>query len=279
MNESVVKAINLLEELARLGRSAALKELAESAKLDKATAFRLLSALREKGLVQQIEPQRLYALGPALLTFAEEYRRSFTMRDRVVPYLEKLVQATEETAIYCERIQRDSCVTIERRESPHQTRTVLQTGVARPLYIGASAIAILATLSRDEIVRIVGFGKLKTFTPFSPRSRNAVLRKVEETRRRGFAVSIQERSYHTGAVGAPVFVNDACVGSIAIIGPLERLKASGLERLGVTVKKIASELSVELSHRGRTGGMGRGGVSASVGKNRVASQRAGAGRV
>ena len=278
MNGSVLKAIDLLEELVRLGRSAALRELAEGAKLDKATAFRLLSALREKGLVQQIEPQRLYALGPALLTFAEEYRRSFTMRDRVAPYLEKLVQATEETAIYCERIQHDSCVTIERRESPHQTRTVMQTGVARPLYIGASAMAILSTLPRSEILRIVGPGKLKTFTPFSPRSRKAILRIVEETSKRGFALSIQERSYHTGAVGAPVFVNDACVGSIAIIGPLERLKASGLERLGLTVKKVASELSIELSHRRRTGGIAWQPTSMGSEKNDVAKQRVGGGR-
>ena len=209
-----------MEEFARFKKSVALKELARSAKLDKATAFRLLSSLRKKGFVQQIEGQRLYALGPAILAFAEEYRRSFTMRDWVVPYLEKLVQATEETAIYCERIQHDSCVTIERRESPHQTRTVLRTGIARPLYIGASAMAILATLPHEEISRIVSGQPLKKFTPFSPKSLKSVLKKVEETKRRGFAVSIQERSFYTGAVGAPVFVNEAVVGSIAIIGPL-----------------------------------------------------------
>lgn len=250
MNNSVIKAVLLMEELARFGKPVALKELARSAKLNKATAFRLLSSLREKGFVQQIGDQRLYALGPALLAFAEEYRRSFTMRDRVVPYLEKLVQATEETAIYCERIQYDSCVTIERRESPHQTRTVLETGIARPLYIGASGMAILALLSQDEILQILSTQQLKKFTPFSLKSRKSVLKKVEETRRRGFAVSIQERSFYTGAVGAPVVVNEAVVGSLAIIGPLARLKSTGIERLGSIVKRISSELSAALNHKG-----------------------------
>lgn len=65
MNNSVMKVIILMEELACFGKSVTLKELARSAKLDKATAFRLLSSLREKGFVQQIGDQRLYGLGPA----------------------------------------------------------------------------------------------------------------------------------------------------------------------------------------------------------------------
>ena len=80
-------------------------------------------------MAQKVGNQGFYALGPKLLVLAEEYRRSFTMRDRVLPFLDQLVHVTGETAIYCERYQQDSCVTIERRESPHQTRTVIETGV------------------------------------------------------------------------------------------------------------------------------------------------------
>src|SRR5215468_12588982 len=176
MNDSVRKAIQLLEELARFKKPVALRELAQSTRLNKATAFRLLNSLREKGFVQKIGEQRHYALGPMLLALAEEYRRNFTMRDAVLPFLEQLVHATGETAIYCERFQHDSCVTIERRESPHRTRTVIETGVPRPLCVGSSALAILAMLPREEILSILRTTGLKRYTPFTPSSEKQVLK-------------------------------------------------------------------------------------------------------
>lgn len=246
MNSSVIKAINLLEELAKSKTPVALKDLARSLKLDKATAYRLLSSLREKGLVQKTGDHGFYGLGPKLLVLAEEYRKSFTMRDRVVPYLERLVHTTGETAIYCERFQYDSCVTIERRESPHRTRTVIETGIPRPLYTGSSAFAIFAMLPQEDILSILNTKTSERSAPLTITLQKRILKKVEEARRRGYAVSIQERYSYTAGAGAPVFDERNVIGSIAVIGPTERIKATGVEKIGRSVKRIADELSAEL---------------------------------
>lgn len=248
MNSSVTKAVNLLEELAKSKRPAALKDLARNVGLDKATAYRLLTSLWEKGLVQKIGDHGYYGLGPRLLVFAEEYRRSFTMRDTVVPYLEQLVQATGETALYCERFQYDSCVTIERRESPHHTRTVIETGIPRPLCVGSSAFAILAMLPAEEILSILSMNSLEKFTPFTLTSQKQVLKKIDEIKRRGYAVSIQERYAYTAGVAAPCFLDKSVIGSIAVIGPAERIRTTGVEKTGKTVKRIADRLSTELGY-------------------------------
>jgi len=259
MNSSVTKAMQLLEELVRFKKPVALKDLARNAQLNKATAFRLLNSLLRKGVVQKIGDERLYALGPTLLAFAEEYRRNFTMRDAVLPFLEQLVHATGETAIYCERFQDNSCVTIERRESPHRTRTVIETGVPRALCVGSSALAILAMLPREEILSILRSTELKRYTPFTPSSEKQLLKRIEEVKRRGYAVSIQERYLYTSGVAAPCFLNQHVIGSLAVIGPAERIKAMGIEKMGKTVKRIADQLSTELGHStdlqyGRAGG-------------------------
>jgi DNA-binding IclR family transcriptional regulator len=246
MNSSVIKAINLLEELAKSKTPVTLKDLALSLRLDKATAYRLLNSLREKGLVQKTGDYGCYGLGPKLLVFAEEYRKSFTMRDMVVPYLEQLVHATGETAIYCERFQYDSCVTIERRESPHRTRTVIETGIPRPLYMGSSAFAILAMLPQEDILSILSTKTLEGSTPFTITSQKGILKKTEETKRRGYAVSIQERYSYTAGVAAPIFLDRNVIGSIAVIGPAERIKATGVEKIGRSVRRIADQLSTEL---------------------------------
>ena len=196
-----------------------------------------------KALRRIVASRGIYALGPKLLVLAEEYRRSFTMRDRVLPYLEQLVRATGETAIYCERYQQDGCVTIERRESPHQTRTVIETGVPRPLYAGSSALAILAMLPQEEILSVLRKRPLEKFTPHTPTSVNQILKKLEAVRRHGYAVSVQERYSFTAGIAAPCVLGQNVFGSIAVIGPTERIKATGIEKIGRTVRSIARDLS------------------------------------
>ena len=246
MNSSVTNAVNLLEELARSKKSLALRDLARKLDLDKATAYRLLNSLWEKGLVQKIGSHGLYGLGPRLLMLAEEYRRSFTMRDTVAPYLEQLVGATGETALYCERFQYDSCVTIDRRESPHHTRTVIETGIPRPLYVGSSAVAILAMLPEEEVRSILRLCPLVKLTPQTATSPKQVWKKIDQVKRRGYAVSIQERYSYTAGVAAPCFLDDRVIGSIAVIGPAERIKTTGVEKTGKAVRRIADRLSAEL---------------------------------
>ena len=165
------------------------------------------------------------------------------MRDRVLPYLDQLVRATSETAIYCERYQQDSCVTIERRESPHQTRTVIETGVARPLNAGSSALAILAMLPQQEILAVLGKRPLERFTPHTLTSQKEIMKKLETIRRRGYAVSVQERYSFTAGVAAPCLLGQNVFGSIAVIGPAERIKVMGIEKIGKTVRRIAMELT------------------------------------
>jgi DNA-binding IclR family transcriptional regulator len=246
MNNSVTKAIDLLEELARSQKPTALKDLAHATKLNKATAYRLLFSLCNKGLVHKSDG--IYGLGPKLLAFAEEYRRSFTMRDKVLPYLKQLVDATGETAIYCERFSHDSCVTIERHESPHHTRTVIETGIPRPLYVGSSALAILAMLSYEEIATIVKMKRLEKFTPFTITSPKELMKRIEQIKKDGYAVSVQERYLYTAGIAAPCFVGANVIGSIGAIGPAERIRATGIQKTGKTVKKIAERLSEELGY-------------------------------
>ena len=248
MNSSVDRAIRIIELLNQIGRPTPLKDVAKAANLNKATAYRLLRSLCDKGLVQNVSASGSYALGPACLTFAEGFRKSFTMRDRVLPFLEKLVFVTGETGIYCERYGFDSCVTVERWDSPHDTRTFSGTGIIRPLTVGASALAILAMLPKTEILSVIDSTKSngRNLLP----SAAGTMEKTNEVNARGYSISMRERDLDTGGIAAPVFDDRSVVGSLAIIGPVDRMKRSGIQKLGKQVQRIAAEFTREL----RTGG-------------------------
>jgi len=45
----------------------------------------------------------------------------------------------------------------------------------------------------------------------------------------------------------PVFNGQSVIGSLAVIGPVNRMKRNGIQRIGRQVKTVASELSRELA--------------------------------
>jgi DNA-binding IclR family transcriptional regulator len=246
MINSVIRAMRVVEILAGRKKPVALKDVAQAVGLNKVTTHRLLRSLCESGMIQIIGENGHYALGPAVLTFAEGYRKSFTIRDRVLPYLEKLAKLTNETAIYCEKYGRDHCVTVETWDSPQDTRTFSGTGVIRPLTAGSSALAILAMLPKKEILSIIGNRKLSPQTPFAPISSKELLGKIKETKACGYAVSMRERDLDTGGIAAPLFNDGNVIGSLAVIGLVDRMKRNGIRRIGKQVKSVASEVSAQL---------------------------------
>jgi DNA-binding IclR family transcriptional regulator len=248
MNNSVVRALGIVEMLNRLGRPAPLKDIAKATNLNKATTYRLLRSLCASGLVQNVQDSGSYALGPACLTYAEGFRKSFTMRDRVLPYLERLVMGTGETGIYCERYGFSSCVTVERWDSPHDTRTFSGTGIIRPLTVGASALAILAMLPETEILSVIQATRANGQSASS--GTRAIIDKTKVVKTCGYSISMRERDLDTGGIAAPVFDDRTVVGSLAIIGPVDRMKRSGIQKLGRQVQRIAGEFSRELRRGG-----------------------------
>jgi DNA-binding IclR family transcriptional regulator len=261
MINSVVRAIRLVEILAERGKPVALKEIAEAANLNKVTTHRLLRSLCQGGTVQTIGENGQYALGPAVLSYAEAFRKSLTIRDRVLPYLEKVAILTKETAIFCERYGDAACVTVETWDSPHDTRTFSGTGIVRPLTAGSSALAILAMLPEDDILSIIHSSKFTQPTPFAPSTIKQLLAKIRETKRLGYAVSMRERDLDTGGIAAPVFDDDGVVGSLAVIGPVDRMERNGIKRIGKQVQRIANELTGELVSSRRFLSSGNGKVS------------------
>jgi DNA-binding IclR family transcriptional regulator len=246
MINSVVRAIRLVEILTDRRKPTPLKAVAQAAGLNKVTTHRLLRSLCGSGVVQIIGENGHYALGPAVLTFAEGFRKSFTIRDRVLPYLEKLANFSKETAIFCERYGQSACVTVETWDSPHDTRTFSGTGVVRPLTAGSSALAILAMLPENDISTVVAGKNLVQHTAFTPSTRKQLVDKIKKIKKLGYAVSIRERDLDTGGIAAPVFDDWGVIGSLAVIGPVDRMERNGIHRIGKQVQMIAGQLTGEL---------------------------------
>jgi DNA-binding IclR family transcriptional regulator len=60
---------------------------------------------------------------------------------------------------------------------------------------------------------------------------------------------MRERDLDTGGIAAPVVNDQGVIGSISVIGPVDRMERIGIKKIGGQVRMVASELTGELVSR------------------------------
>lgn len=244
---AVKRAFSILKILADETRngSLSLTEVSDKARLDSSTCFRFLSSLEEIGVVRKDDTTRGYELGPRLLFYADSLLKNLGLEQRVKPFLQSVVSITKETAFYSVR-NGDYRATLYFVESPYETITRVAVGIPQPLTSGCSGRATLAFLSDEETRRILRKYPVDPVTPWTISDPAEIKKKISEARSKGYAISIRERVSGTNAVAAPVFNNNGVIGSIAIVGPAERLTKKACEKYSSVLKEAARELSGEM---------------------------------
>ncbi|SDZ51254.1 transcriptional regulator, IclR family [Asanoa ishikariensis] len=238
--ESVVlRALRLLAVLSEHGETR-LAQLAAESGLPTSTAHRLLAALEGSGhVVRPAGPgHRPYLPGPALfeLSGARDRAEGELVR-RSEPYLAALAEELGET-VHVAVLHNGRTRFLAGQESTRSLRAGLRLGIEHPATLSSTGRAILAELSRDNLVRCLG--------PAAAADPELDL-VLEETRERGYAVNIGGVEPDITAIGAAVVDPFGRVrGALAVAGPATRLPESTLPWIGPILVKAAADLGAEL---------------------------------
>jgi IclR family acetate operon transcriptional repressor len=89
--------------------------------------------------------------------------------------------------------------------------------------------AVLSFLSQEQVGHILGNATLERFTQRTVDSPNALLKELEKTRCRGYALDDEEFEEGLRCVAVPLFNSDhAPIGAVSIAGPTFRITARRL---------------------------------------------------
>lgn len=135
LQTSVGRALAVLDSFRAGDRSLSLAELAERTGYYKSTILRLAQSLQRANYLVRLESGR-YQLGAALIRLGEISKRSTRIDDHVLPVLQKLVEATGESATLYVR-KRDQRFCLRRVDSQRALRDHVREGDLLPLTIGA----------------------------------------------------------------------------------------------------------------------------------------------
>ena len=222
--QSVKRAAKIIRILGAYGRSgASVTRVATASGLHRATAHRILCALVDEGLLEQISATRHYRLGAEVFTLAASMGRHFDIKEVARESLDRLSHNSHDTIYLGVRTYYDG-LCLDMREGIHPNASLrLWVNDTWPLGIGAFSMALLAFLPDIEIEAIIKRNERmllgqKEITP-------SLLRQaVTDTRRSGFAATSNIGQSNLCSVAVPIFdPHQRPIASLCITATIERM--------------------------------------------------------
>ncbi|CAN5894309.1 IclR family transcriptional regulator [soil metagenome] len=245
--QSVDRAVRVLEILAHAGE-AGVTEIAAELAVHKSTAFRLVAALEQRGLVEQHAERGKYRLGVGVLRLAAATTARLDLVQESRALCRALAVETGETvnvtvlsddaALYVDQVAGSSAL------QPHNW-----VGQRIPLHATSNGKVLLSAMSDEEAVEVVG-RRPRTFTDHTVSGPAQLVTQLAEVRAAGYAVAVDELEAGLTAVAAPVFnAHGDLVASLSVSGPSFRLRGERLAAATDATVETAREVSSRLGWR------------------------------
>lgn len=232
VTQSLDRAMLLLDLVVMRARTGIdLQELVALSTLKRPTAHRLLTGLRNAGLVTYEPRSRRYLPAYKLYEMGMMAGQRFDVRLLALSGLERLAAETSDTVHLSVR-QGDFSICVARQIGSYPIRTLtLEVGDARPLGLGSGSLALLAALPDDEVRASMERNRdaLKDHPDFSP---SLLLEHVAATRSQGYALNdglmLPEMAGMAVAIREPY---GAVCGALSIAAVRSRLQTPRRERV------------------------------------------------
>lgn len=201
-NQSLERAFNILETIASTD-GIGVSDIAREVELNKSTAFGLIKTLDNLGYIFKNEDTEKYHLTYKIKNLAESGSDRHDILSYAMPHLNKLsdkygeiihfVVASEEEVFYLEKI-----------ESTKAIRVYTGIGSSMPMYCTGVGKSILSTRTEEEVrdyAKKVGLNKITKNTITNIED---LLKDLELTRKRGYAIDDAENQEELYCLGVPI---------------------------------------------------------------------------
>ncbi|UJF32803.1 IclR family transcriptional regulator [Paenibacillus hexagrammi] len=218
-----------------------LTEIAARVDLHKSTVHRLLASLEGKGFIMRDTSTDKYRLGYRLWELSAHLSPDTDPSVLLLPEMERLRNQLGETiSLYVQDgLER---VRIQAVQSNHAIRRVAPVGARMPLYVGASSKVLVAFAEPAAQERLSASADWPAGL-----DQQAFQQQLSETRRLGYATSVEEREPGAAAVAAPIYDRGGrLVAALAVSGPANRLTLELMQEQAPLIMEAARRMGTML---------------------------------
>lgn len=235
---------NLLEALASDANPMSLKVLAAETGLHPSTAFRILNALADHGLVEHL-PNGQYQLGVKLLQLGHRVRGQVDLNNAARSIMQRVRDEIEESVNLTVR-EGDEVVYIERAIPNRMMRVEQVIGARAPLHVTAVGKLFLGEGGEPACRSYAKRTKLPRYTVNTLTTNTTLWTQALESWQQGVAYDNEEAELGVACIGVPIRDQSGhMIAGLSISCPRERRKKEWINIL----KSAGEELSARLGYR------------------------------
>ena len=248
---TVDRTLRILETLAAHPGGVPLAEIAADLHLPRSACHRLLADLVRCGYVRQLREMGDYTLTTRLPALGLSFLGGTGIVDIAQPIIDRLAEVSGEL-VRLALVDGDRLTFVAKAQGARAgLRYDPDMGIDVRLSCSAGGHAWLMTLTEERATELVarqGFGPPREYGPKAPTTFKALMKVLEEDRKRGFSLIVEQYAPGMCAMAAPVMRRgDDAAGVITIAGPMQRLTAARMQALGRPLVQAAAELAMAAS--------------------------------
>lgn len=247
MEQTVAKALSLLEALIEAHQPQRLTDLAVGLGMTKPNVHRLLATLMELGYVQQDAVTSLYSPTMKVVALSSHLTDRADLVAVAEPTLKRLAQDSHESTLLAVFDQGYS-VYVSTVDSARPIRAVGAVGTRVPASCISTGKALLAWLVPEALDATLPL--LQKFTPRTVTGRAAIERQLALVRRQGYAINRGEWRLGIGGIASPV--RDAygvVIAAVGLWGDEQQLFGPRRAGLIAQVTEAGAEISRAMGYR------------------------------
>jgi DNA-binding IclR family transcriptional regulator len=248
MSTALERSFGILEHLASCPQGMALAGIAQDLNLPASACHRLLTGLVKCGYVRQLREHGDYALTTKLAALGLSFLSSSGIVDIAQPLIDRLAEVSGEL-VRLAIVDGERLTFVAKAQGARSgLRYDPDLGIDVRLSCSSGGHAWLMTLSDERAIEIVakqGFGDPQHYGPKAPTSIKALVKILQQDRKRGYSTINEMYAPGMSAMAAPVRrKGEPTIAVITIAGPVVRLTEARMLELGPHLLKAADELAI-----------------------------------
>ncbi|TRM11604.1 IclR family transcriptional regulator [Lentibacillus cibarius] len=252
MNQSVLKALTLLDYFSAETPELTLKEIADKSGMPKPTVYRLLASLEHHHVIMKTkenEHDTKYQLGLKLLELGKIVSDQLEVRTIALPDMEQLGREINEV-IHLVIVNQEEAVYIEKVDSSRALRLNTRVGRSAPLYLGSGPKLLLANMPEERQQEILNEAELSR-AGHQPIDKTQLIQELQTIYEEDYAYSNGEQDPDTTGISYPIYdYNSQVIAALAVSGLSSHFEGENLDVLKAKTCQTAEKISRKLGYRG-----------------------------
>lgn len=247
--QSVVKAMAVLDCLARRQGPMSLGELSAELGWPKASVHGLLAAMRQNGVVEQSGADGKYRLGIRLFSYGCIVSASWDVVRRSREKMDHIALQTG-NSVFLSTLEADSAMIIETAAATGAFQVISEKGSRVPLHCTSQGKLLLAYQSPGQRRLLLQKLNFQSYTPHTIDSLPRLEEELALIRTQGFATEDGEYRIGLRSASAPIFgVDGGVCAALGVVGMFRRVRSEEFQYALELVCQAAAEISFDMGYR------------------------------